>query len=167
MQGQITNLTTEKITQSDGDTRYLKLTGGTLTGIINAGNNKIQGVATAVSGSDAVNLTQLNGAFAGYDTTSTLDNRYYAKTTTLNNIAAPTASLSLNSQKITSLATPTLNTDAATKAYVDTVVANVSGSLGNPSQIVSADGTKKVVCSNSSVDFQDNSVAHLSVFPGQ
>jgi len=40
-------------------------------------------------------------------------------TTVLNSITAPTASLSLNSQKITNLATPTLNTDAATKAYVD------------------------------------------------
>jgi len=41
LQGQITNLSTEKISQSDGDLRYLKLAGGTLTGILNAGNNKI------------------------------------------------------------------------------------------------------------------------------
>lgn len=37
-------------------------------------------------------------------------------------MAAPTASVSLNSNKITSLATPTVSTDAATKAYVDAQV---------------------------------------------
>ena len=42
----------------------------------------------------------------------------------LNFMPAPTASVSMSSQKITSLATPTLSTDAANKAYVD---ANSSG----------------------------------------
>jgi len=37
----------------------------------------------------------------------------------LDQMAAPTASVSMNSQKITNLATPTADTDAATKAYVD------------------------------------------------
>ena len=37
----------------------------------------------------------------------------------LDQMAAPTADVSLNSQKITNLATPTSDTDAATKAYVD------------------------------------------------
>lgn len=37
----------------------------------------------------------------------------------LSSISVPTASLSLNNQKITDLATPTLSTDATTKAYVD------------------------------------------------
>ncbi len=36
-------------------------------------------------------------------------------------MAAPAAAVSLNSQKITSLATPTATTDAATKGYVDSV----------------------------------------------
>lgn len=40
----------------------------------------------------------------------------------LDQFAAPTTSVSLNSQKITNLATPTASTDAATKAYVDGVV---------------------------------------------
>lgn len=39
----------------------------------------------------------------------------------LDQMAAPTASVSLNSQKITGLATPTADTDAATKGYVDAV----------------------------------------------
>ena len=41
------------------------------------------------------------------------------RTSRLDQMAAPTASVSFNSQKITSLATPTADTDAATKAYVD------------------------------------------------
>ena len=39
----------------------------------------------------------------------------------LNFMPVPTADVSLNSKKITSLATPTASTDAATKAYVDAV----------------------------------------------
>jgi hypothetical protein len=41
------------------------------------------------------------------------------RTNTLDQMAVPTASVSLNSQKITNLATPTADADAATKAYVD------------------------------------------------
>lgn len=40
----------------------------------------------------------------------------------LDQMAAPTASVSLNSQKITNLAEPTVATDAATKNYVDSAV---------------------------------------------
>jgi phage-related tail fiber protein len=41
------------------------------------------------------------------------------RTSRLDQMAAPTAAVSLNSQKITNLATPTQDTDAANKAYVD------------------------------------------------
>jgi hypothetical protein len=41
------------------------------------------------------------------------------RTNRLDQMAAPSGSVSLNSQKITSLATPTSDSDAATKAYVD------------------------------------------------
>lgn len=37
----------------------------------------------------------------------------------MNAIAIPVASVSMNSQKITNLATPTLSSDAATKDYID------------------------------------------------
>lgn len=43
----------------------------------------------------------------------------------LDQMAAPTSSVSMNSQKITNLATPTANGDAATKAYADGVGAYV------------------------------------------
>ena len=43
------------------------------------------------------------------------------RTSRLDQMAAPTGSVSLNSQKITNLATPTADSDAATKGYVDSV----------------------------------------------
>lgn len=55
----------------------------------------------------------------GYDASA-----FYLATTPLNSITAPTGSVSLNSQKITNLGTPTANsTDAATTSYVDDKVA--------------------------------------------
>jgi hypothetical protein len=42
---------------------------------------------------------------------------------------APSADFDLNSQKIINLATPTANTDAATKAYVDSQIAGSGGAL--------------------------------------
>lgn len=51
------------------------------------------------------------GDIAGFDT--------QVRTNRLDQMAAPTNSVSFNSQKITSLGTPTADSDAATKAYVD------------------------------------------------
>lgn len=48
------------------------------------------------------------------------------RTSRLDQMTAPTGSLSLNSQKITNLATPTLDTDATTKAYVDALAQGLS-----------------------------------------
>jgi hypothetical protein len=47
------------------------------------------------------------------------------RTNRLDQMAAPTGSVSLNSQKITNLGTPSSNSDAATKSYVDTQVNNL------------------------------------------
>jgi hypothetical protein len=62
----------------------------------------------------------------GTQTASTVsDFDTQVRTSRLDQMAAPTGSVSLNSQKITSLATPTLDGDASTKAYVDTSIANL------------------------------------------
>ena len=84
-------------------------------------SHKITSLADATLATDALNR-------------QTGDGRYYLNTTVLNSITAPNGSLSLNSQKITSLGTPTSNTDAATKAYVDQAV--TGGGSGD--QIVNA-----------------------------
>jgi uncharacterized cupin superfamily protein len=57
--------------------------------------------------------TQLASTISNFDT--------QVRTSRLDQMAIPTASVSLNSQRITNLGTPTADTDAATKAYVDAV----------------------------------------------
>jgi hypothetical protein len=79
----------------------------------------------------------------GTQTASTIsDFNTAVRTNRLDQMAAPTGSVSLNSQKVTSLATPTDNTDAATKAYVDTKVADLvnsaPGTLDTLGEIASA-----------------------------
>jgi hypothetical protein len=68
--------------------------------------------------------TQLASTISDFDT--------QVRTSRLDQMAAPTASVALNAQKITGLGTPTANTtDAATTAYVDTQITNlVNGAPG-------------------------------------
>lgn len=59
---------------------------------------------------------------SGTQTASTIsDFDTQVRTSKVTDLTAPTASFSMNSQKITNLATPTDATDATTKAYVDAV----------------------------------------------
>lgn len=84
------------------------ITGGTYTKLtINA-----KGLATAGTTLEASDIPTLSASkISDFDT--------QVRTNRLDQLTAPTASVSLNSQKITNLATPTSDTDAATKAYVD------------------------------------------------
>jgi hypothetical protein len=68
----------------------------------------------------------------GTQTASTVsDFDTQVRTSKVTDLAAPTGSFSMNSQKITSLATPTTGTDASTKDYVDAqITALVGGAPG-------------------------------------
>jgi hypothetical protein len=85
----------------------------------------------------------------GTQTASTIsDFNTAVRTNRLDQMAAPTASVSLNSQKITNLATPTDNADASTKLYVDTKVADLVNSapstldtLGEIANAIQSGGT--------------------------
>jgi hypothetical protein len=85
----------------------------------------------------------------GTQTASTIsDFNTAVRTNRLDQMAAPTGSVSVNSQKVTSLATPTDNADAATKAYVDTKVADLVNSapgtldtLGEIANAIQSGGT--------------------------
>jgi hypothetical protein len=85
----------------------------------------------------------------GTQTASTIsDFNTAVRTNRLDQMAAPTGSVSVNSQKVTSLATPTDNADAATKLYVDTKVADLVNSapgtldtLGEIANAIQSGGT--------------------------
>jgi hypothetical protein len=95
-------------------------------------------VNTDISNTAAISLGKLatdplaRANHTGTQTASTIsDFDTQVRTSRLDQMAAPTGSISANSQKITNLATPTVNTDASTKAYVDTSIANlVDGAPG-------------------------------------
>ena len=85
--------------------------------------------------------TQLASTVSDFDT--------QVRTNRLDQMAAPTAAVAFNAQKITGLGTPTANTtDAATTAYVDTSIANLVNSapgtldtLGEIATQIQAGGT--------------------------
>jgi len=121
---------------------------------INATNNTITGITSAmitdgtIVAGDIANGTitaakLVADPFAranhtGTQTANTVsDFDTQVRTSRLDQMAAPTGSLSLNSQKITNLATPTSNTDASTKAYVDTSISNLIA--GAPSTLDTLD----------------------------
>lgn len=86
--------------------------------IVNDDINALAGIALSKLATDP--LARAN--HTGTQTASTIsDFDTQVRTSRLDQMAAPTAAVSLNSQKITNLATPTNSTDAATKAYVDGV----------------------------------------------
>ena len=91
----------------------------------------------------------------GTQTASTIsDFDTQVRTSRLDQMAAPTGSVSANSQKITNLGTPTSNTDASTKAYVDTSIANLIS--GAPSTLDTLDEIAAAL--NDTANFSDTVV---------
>lgn len=106
---------------------YSKLSlGGTITSadivdgtIVNSDISASAGIALSKLATDPLARanhtgTQLASTISDFDT--------QVRTSKVTDLTAPTGSFSMNSQKITSLGTPTSTTDAATKDYVDTQV---------------------------------------------
>lgn len=91
---------------------------GSVTSQTSFGASSTSGVATTIAKSDHTHGTPTHDGTAHNGVP-------------LSSLAAPVASVSFNSQKITNLATPTADTDAATKGYVDSTAAglDVKGSV--------------------------------------
>lgn len=95
-------------------------------------------VNTDISPTAAIALSKLatdplaRANHTGSQTASTIsDFDTQVRTSRLDQMAAPTGSVSMNSQKITNVATPTLSGDAATKGYIDTEITNlINGAPG-------------------------------------
>lgn len=83
-------------------------TAGTYTKVTTDAKGRVTS-GTTLSDTDIPSLT--SAKISDFDT--------QVRTSRLDQMAAPTASVSFNSQKITNLAAPTGDNDAATKAYVD------------------------------------------------
>ena len=96
----------------------LALTGG----IVNTDISNTAAISLGKLATDPLARANHTGTQAA-STISDFDTQ--VRTSRLDQMAAPTGSLSVNSQKITNLATPTSNTDASTKLYVDTSINNL------------------------------------------
>lgn len=121
-----------------------------------------------ISSTAAISLSKLatdplaRASHTGTQTASTVsDFDTQVRTSRLDQMAAPTGSVSLNSQKITNLATPTANTDGATKAYVDTAAA-AGVTFGTPGSIQPDDTASDGVASTAARSDHRHSVAAAS-----
>lgn len=83
---------------------------GTASSATNAANLNSQAASYYLSRTNHTG-TQLANTISDFDT--------QVRTSRLDQMAAPTSAVSLNSQRITGLATPSVDSDAATKGYVD------------------------------------------------
>ena len=91
-------------------------------GIVDADINASAAIALSKLATDPLARANHTGTQAA---STILDFDTQVRTSRLDQMAAPTAAVSANSQKITNLGTPTSSTDASTKAYVDTSIANL------------------------------------------
>jgi chemotaxis protein histidine kinase CheA len=146
------------------DALKLNLSGGTMTGAIAMGTNKITGLGTPTSTADAATKGYVDSSVAALvdsapgalDTLNELaaalgDDADFATTVT-NSIATKVSkagdtmsgALAMGTNKITGLGTPTSTADAATKGYVDTADALKLSLTGGTMSGAIAMGTNKI-----------------------
>ena len=87
---------------------YLPLAGGTMTGAVNMGGNKITSVATPTADADVATKKYVDDHSGG------VSGDYLPLAG-----GTMTGAVNMGGNKITSVATPTADTDAANKTYVD------------------------------------------------
>ena len=97
----------------------LPLAGGTMTGAIAMGTNKITGLGTPTVSTDA-------------------STKAYADTMLPLAGGTMSGAIAMGTNKITGLGTPTVSTDAVTKAYADSILVGAPGNLTGPITSVGA-----------------------------
>lgn len=111
------------ITQEQADARYLQRSGGTLSGNIDMDYHQINHVSS-INVNQPFFINSEKGAIginAGPATTLTLNG---PDGVVIQGTELMTPSINLSNRKIVALATPTADTDAANKAYVDSKASN-------------------------------------------
>lgn len=120
-------LKADKTYVDSADAGFVK-TDGTraMTGALPMGNNKITGLATPTTTSDAANKTYVDSAL-GAKADKTYVDAADTLLLSLDGSKAMTGSLNLNTYKVYNVANPTNSQDAANKTYVDTALATKAG----------------------------------------
>ena len=107
---------TQYLTQTEADARYINIAGDSMTGALGMNNNLITGLGLSTgTGSDAANVDYVDNSLSTHGAAADPHANYLLA-------AGDTMSGALNmgnSNKIVSMADPTLAQDAATKQYVD------------------------------------------------
>ena len=131
------------------DLKYLHVTGtNSMANNLNMDNKKINHLALPTSLNDAANKKYV-------DDTLLLNNVAMSNYLKKDGTVAMTGNLNINNNKIVSLATPTNNTDASTKKYVDDTVA---ANKVNVNSFFKSDGSKKMT---GSIDMNNNRILNL------
>lgn len=129
----------------------LPLAGGTMTGAIAMGTNKITGLGTPTAGTDAATKSYVDTSAAGGLPLSG---------------GTMTGNIVMGSNKVTSTATPTTNDDLTRKGYVDGIL----GSATSAATSASAAATSATNAANSATaasTSETNALSYLNNFKGQ
>lgn len=144
---------------ASGDSIMLAYHEGTVSAVLTANsvtNASIQDGSVTVSkisnGSDGQALITTGTSVGWTNITSSHVSGFdtQVRTNRIDQLAAPTGSVSLNSQKITNLSDPSAYSDAATKNYVDTATASAQSSTHSATMT----GTTTSVSFNATTSFQ-------------
>lgn len=106
-----------------GDSRKLSLSGGTMTGPINMGSQKITNLGNPTENTDAANKIFVDTAFQELESAINQELLTYLPLKGGTMVGA----IHMGDYKITSLGTPTDGTDAVTKNYVDSAIGGITG----------------------------------------
>ena len=131
------------------DLKYLHVTGtNSMSNHLNMNNKKIINLDLPTNITDAANKKYV-------DDTLLLNNTAMSNYLKKDGTVAMTGNLNLRSKKIVGLSTPTSNTDASTKKYVDDTVA---ANKVNDSSFFKLDGSKKM---SGNIDMNNNRILNL------
>lgn len=127
---------TSGITQEEADARYVQLSGGTMTGALNMGEQQLLGVTNIVNGDTPTSNTavSLDKGYISFDIAGTRVLSLYG------------SAINAVNHRIQNVSTPQDNTDAANKQYVDTAVSGVQTNIDTVSGTVDdiLDGTESL-----------------------